>query len=347
MGRGHEVVIGADARPFEKAVKDDLIKPVEQAARALDELGSDGSRDIGKLEDAMKDAQRQTDKLDRSVGKTVRGVDDLKNESNQTGREMAASFKEPADALDAVQELAANAFQGFGPAGAAAGLTAAVGLGLVTSEITKQQEAAKQLKAFFADAYRTAAEEGRKYLDAATVQAEAFDILYNSDRVDERNKAEKQAVAIGLDANTVILARAGDQASLNAVIEATTRAQEQLRKETEEGGSNAIRLSAEERRNLERIGREYQGIAELHDEEAQRAQQAQGIKDQLYKQERDQIKRTQAADQARYEALAKRAGQQMTIVPDVDLGPAQRKIRNWRPTINITGNISVSGRSLT
>ncbi len=77
--------------------------------------------------------------MDKSLGKKTKkaaeegksGMDDFKQEANQTARESAASFDGSAESIvDVFQEVAANAFQGFGPAGAVAGLAIAAGIGL-------------------------------------------------------------------------------------------------------------------------------------------------------------------------------------------------------------------------
>lgn len=312
----------------------------EDLSDTLDDVARDGSRGGKKLEDALQDVAREASDTGRKIGtelddgfdKARRGVDDFKSEANQTARESAASFDGSAQSIgDAFQEVAANAFSGFGPAGAAAGIVAAAGLGAALTAINEQNEAAQRLKDFLSEAYRTAADEGRKYLDVATIQAEAFDILFNSDRANERNRAEEQAVKIGLDANTVILARAGDQESLNAVIEATTRAQENLASKTQEQGSNAIRLSQDERNELSQIAREYEGLAAAHDDEARRAEQAQALKEQLQQKERDQIQKTRDADQQRWEAYAAaRAQATGDVVQRVTMQVDDSAVRNYK-----------------
>jgi hypothetical protein len=209
--------------------------------------------------------------------------------------------------------VAANAFAGFGPAGLAAGLVAAAGIGLVGEELNKQNEAAIALKGYFSDAYQTAVEEGRKYIDQATILKEAQDIIFNPDRANEYKSIQEDAVKIGLDANTLIMARAGDTTALNTVITATGTAYDEVKRKSEEAGSTAIRLSADERREIDQIKRDYEGIGQLHDDNAARAEAAQEVKDRLHHEERAQIERTASADQARYEAMAARARAGVTI----------------------------------
>jgi hypothetical protein len=73
-------------------------------------------------------------------------MDDFKEESNSTAREAAASIGGVEDALSAVQEVAANALAGFGPAGAAAGLAAATGIGLLFSGLQASADKANEAK---------------------------------------------------------------------------------------------------------------------------------------------------------------------------------------------------------
>lgn len=123
---------------------DDLAKQTEADAakasgelerkfsKALDEVGDDAKRAGKKIGDDVKDGTR-------AAGE---GMDTLKDEARQSVRETAASFSDVNDALDLVQELAANALGGFGPAGMAAGAAAAVGIGLVKASLDEAKEKA-------------------------------------------------------------------------------------------------------------------------------------------------------------------------------------------------------------
>lgn len=141
----------------------------DEARRAVDKLGDefkdtgregerasgDAEKGVDKLEDALKKAQRETkelgdtaddagDKARRGMERAEDGVKDFKEEAQQSARETAASFDGSFESIaDLAQEVAANAFVGFGPAGAAAGIAVAAGLGVAVDQFNKIDEASK------------------------------------------------------------------------------------------------------------------------------------------------------------------------------------------------------------
>jgi uncharacterized phage infection (PIP) family protein YhgE len=158
-----------------RALSDGIEDGARDAERALDDVGkSDGLDRVGEnAEQAAKEVETATERMERSfkdafdsakkassdasrkVGDdTRRGFDDasegareFKDEANSTARESAASFDGSAQSIgDAFQEISANAFAGFGPAGAAAGLAVAAGLGFAFSAFEKSKEEAQKLR---------------------------------------------------------------------------------------------------------------------------------------------------------------------------------------------------------
>ncbi|KWR74112.1 hypothetical protein RN04_02645 [Arthrobacter sp. W1] len=135
----------------------DLQKELKETGRAMERAGDDG-KDLGKdidkglekaekavssFEDDVKQAMRLAasaadksgkkigDDMKRGFNKAEAGASEFKDEANSTARESAASFDGSAESItDAFQEVAANAFAGFGPAGALAGLAVAAGIGV-------------------------------------------------------------------------------------------------------------------------------------------------------------------------------------------------------------------------
>lgn len=149
---------------------------------SLDDLARDGRQAGDKLGDGIKDgaktAARSVDDLDRTfkdladsskkefktagdqVGTNIKrgtqeaegGVKDLGEESKATAKETAASFDGSADSIvGAFQEVAANAFAGFGPAGLVAGLAAAAGIGLIVAAMGTAGDATEDVKAHTAE----------------------------------------------------------------------------------------------------------------------------------------------------------------------------------------------------
>jgi hypothetical protein len=83
----------------------------------------------------------------RGTDDAKEGLGEFRDEANSTAKESAASFDGSAESIgDAFQEIAANAFAGFGPAGAVAGLAAAAGLGLVFAQVEKNDERTQALR---------------------------------------------------------------------------------------------------------------------------------------------------------------------------------------------------------
>lgn len=118
------------------------------AAQALAEADKVGT-ELKRLndEEAIPKVDLDVDGFDAGVKRASEGMGHLKDESNQTAREAAASFSgDPVDALDALQEVAANALGGFGPIGAAAGLALAAGIGIATSKLQEVADEANKAR---------------------------------------------------------------------------------------------------------------------------------------------------------------------------------------------------------
>lgn len=171
-GKPLSIAIAADTTDFVKAVNRGVIDPLDEAAAALDAVAKDGDQAGAKLEASMVDAQKETDDLKdkqtelrkaldktgnqgRATGRDIkdgfndasRGAEEFKDEAQQSAREAAASFDGSATSIvDYFQEVAANAFSGFGPAGVVAGLAVAGGIGLAVSAFEGGQESAAKMK---------------------------------------------------------------------------------------------------------------------------------------------------------------------------------------------------------
>lgn len=328
MARGDlSVVINSETKAFAQGVKTGIIAPLEDAEQALQDLGR--SSGAGQLERDLRDAQKQTEQLSdetkatarqiersyRDAGRDIKkgvgdGLDGAKNEAKQSGREAAASFSgEWDDVGDFVQETMANAFEGFGPLGAAAGVAAAVGVGLVTAEIQKQQEMAEQLRERLMSAWKDAATEGRAYLDTAQIIAEAEDLMFNTDRAEEYKTLLDDQKRIGADWYDIVAAHTGD---LSAQRDIQDRINQLV--ESEAGSYESIRDG------ISKTNPEVQAMADrwgLVIAESERASQAAQDYQEFVRQsgetQREQIDRTAAASQAHYEAMAARASQGIPV----------------------------------
>lgn len=234
---GYQVGIASETKAFKQGVESGIIEPLEDAQKELVELGK--SKGPDQLEKGMKDAERATEKLGDETKRTAKaieddfresyrkvkqssddgmdgakeGLNDFKQEANQTAKESAASFDGSFESIvDMAQETAANAFGGFGPVGAAAGLAAAAGIGLAVKGFEDVNEASEESKARadeWADAY---IEAGGRILTATQIVERGRSILK-----DQAEQLEKNAKNWGVSESVALLAMAGDA---NALLEA-------------------------------------------------------------------------------------------------------------------------------
>lgn len=255
MGRAHEIAIAADAKGFDQGIRDGVIKPLEKAEDALEDLadaaddaGREGSRGIDRLDDALKDAQRQAKKTEdavddigeggkRGFGKMSEGVKEVSQEMGQNFGEAVSSIRGDLSDLgqvgqDTLGGLAAT-MAGSGPGGligAAALGAGAIGLGLVTAELQKQQEEADKMRERISAAYQGAAEDGKRFIDTQAIIADGMDLIFNPDRAEEYKRVLEDATKLGLDRATVISANTGD-------LEAQADVQEQINRLLEDSNS--------------------------------------------------------------------------------------------------------------
>lgn len=194
----------AGGRPIETVITtdvSDVIKGAEQVADSFEEVqdslkdtGKSGDKAFEQLEDSAQDAAKVVDRdltkaleevedkaksTGRTVGREIKdgtdkageGMEELKGESASTAKEAAASFGSIEDAADAMQEVVANAFVGFGPAGMAAGIIAAAGIGLAVSALQDNADKINENKDRVVDMAKTIAENGGALRKADYIQA--------------------------------------------------------------------------------------------------------------------------------------------------------------------------------
>lgn len=258
MAGGYTVGIASETKAFKQGIESGVIDPLEDAQKELLELGR--ARGPEQLERAMKDAEKATERLSDETKDTARaieqefrdayrsvkrssddgmdgakaGMEDFKQEANQTARESAASFDGSAESIvDVFQEIAANAFGGFGPAGAVAGLAAAAGIGLAMAGFENIQEAEEESKERAGEWAQAYIEAGAKVLSAATTTAVALDIAADPDRFE---KAKENAKNWGVDTAVAIAAMAGETWALNAANDSLAETEKKLQREMENTG---------------------------------------------------------------------------------------------------------------
>lgn len=181
-GRPIEIPITVDADGAERGVSKvaDAFEDVEKSLKSVSEAGektgkelesdmSDAAKKIDRdLTKALEEVEDKAKSTGRTIGREVKdgadtgkeGLSDLKEESASTAKEAAASFGSIEDAADAMQEVVANAFVGFGPAGMAAGIIAAAGIGLAISAMQDHADKVNENKEKVIGMAQTIAENG-------------------------------------------------------------------------------------------------------------------------------------------------------------------------------------------
>ena len=166
--------IDSDAEKIRTAVSDATDKAADDGADSFKKLEKKFSDAVKGVLDDSKKMRKIGDDVTDATDRASEGVTEFKDEAASSVRETAASFGSVEDALDAVQEIAANALAGFGPAGAVAGIAAAAGIGIA---ISKLQEFAEKIN-----------ETTEEALDLAGTLADADlnpGILINAERLRE------------------------------------------------------------------------------------------------------------------------------------------------------------------
>jgi hypothetical protein len=171
MGRPIEIAIDAKTKDAETGINN-VTDSLDDAATSAEDLGTTTRKAGDKVEDALKDASKQADVLDRDLTKALddgaasarttgdaissnvrrgaddasEGIDTLKANTASNAKEMGASFQDVGSAIDALQGLAAEALEGFGPAGIAAGVAMAAGIGIAQQQLQAAADKVNELK---------------------------------------------------------------------------------------------------------------------------------------------------------------------------------------------------------
>lgn len=168
--------VGLNATGVAKGAKD-AEKALSNLEDAVGDTSREGGRDLDKIEDGLKDVQRQSAKTERSMddigtsgkkgfGKAKGASSEFKDEALANISEVASSFD---GSLESIGDLAQGtlggvtaALPGIGIAAAAA----AAGVGFITQEFVKADEATQEAKQS-AYEYGTTIAAAGQYADAA------------------------------------------------------------------------------------------------------------------------------------------------------------------------------------
>ncbi len=268
----------ADVRPWLKGTAD-VEKSLDDLAGGLDDLARDTKTNADQaadtltreFSDAFDKVKTESKQAGRRIGDDVHdgtrkageGLDEFKDEANSTAREAAASFSGSFDDVaDGIQEVLANALAGFGPLGAAAGLVAAAGIGLVVSGLQDSADKAAEAKdrvLDLADAIADAggnpaairwAEQLRDTMKQIVDTKEWYEFWQNSP-VDKLQDWSRKADEFGVSMSDVMKSQAGDADALARVNDTLNRTiadqNEAYRQSTDLNGNqdDAYRRAAE------------------------------------------------------------------------------------------------------
>lgn len=261
MAKGISINFLADVRDFLKGTKN-VEDGLDDVADSLDDVAKEGDQATEKLEDGFRELAKAAKKSGDDVGdgmkqgfkKAEGGLDDFKQEANSTAKESAASFDGSAESIvDSFQEIAANAFEGFGPAGAVAGLAVAAGIGIATSEFQKTQEEAQAAKDRINEFGLAIIENGAEVASLEQYQDALKGIVTNADdataKIEDLEKFTKKYGDRVPGIEDMAMAYAGNADAVESVttqLESAIKAEEELQKTTKGGKGEAI-LASENR----------------------------------------------------------------------------------------------------
>lgn len=227
-------------------------KSLDDVVDNLEDVGSAGKTIDDKVSDAFKGAARSAKSAGKDIGDSVKkgtdkageGFDEMKSEAAGTARESAASFGSIEDSADVLQEVLANAFAGFGPAGMAAGILAAAGVGLVISNLTDQAEKTNEAKEKMLGLAQVIRDNGGVLTEADYAQ-QMYDYgyaiqdtkewyeLFQEDAISGFDKLNKISKEAGLSAKDIFKAGFGDKDQAKETLESVNKKLEVLKERKE------------------------------------------------------------------------------------------------------------------
>jgi hypothetical protein len=275
MAKGISINFLADVRDFLKGTKN-VEDELDDVADSLDDVAKEGEQATEKLEDGFKELAKASKKAGDDVGDNFKkgtkeageGLDDLKENSKSNAKEVAASFDGSVESIvDGFQGLAAEAFEGFGPAGLIAGAALAAGIGLATAEFQKNEEAAQKAKERIAElglVMIEAGASGERPLESVIESLQG--IITNSDEaVKKFEDIDKAAKSQGNSAEELALAYAGSEKALENQLEVTEKLLAVAQEEVDAAKENVSRqagLSQVKVDNLKKQQEELQKVQE-------------------------------------------------------------------------------------
>jgi hypothetical protein len=341
----------------------DVSKALESVADDLGDLGKDAGSLDDKVSSAFKSMANDAKKAGKDIGDdTTRGfreagegAEDFKQEAASTAKESAASFDGSAESImDSFQEVAANAFAGFGPAGAAAGLAVAVGMGIAISAMQSTAEeanAAKEKSVEMIDSIKEAGGDLAK-MDLSEkiiawgreVMEDNWITLWSNEASTKFQETAKDAKEFGVSSRDAIRAASGSAEDSRKFLDETADDWQNLTREIEksssvtEDGAVAFTdagLAAQKKRDA------------LSDLRGQAEENIKVTNDavEIYELERDALDHTKEAAEAAADAIKEKAdASDKAANAAMDLVTAEH---NWITTAEqMNKDIATNGRNI-
>lgn len=256
-----DIGVGVDGKAVKQGIETGVIPPIKDAEKALDDLANSHSPEQLETEldaaalaskrlksetDATADAIEQDfrrayaevkTQSNGSLGSAAENTKEFKQEAAQNFSEVASSFN---GSMTSIQDLAQGTLGGLasalpGPLAFAAG-GAAIGVGIVGSIIEGANEKREELAQEIRDAVAQAFASGEEVIDDAKIK-DRFGELWNDPEFSAQ--AESLSKRIGVSADQIIRAAAGDDTSIKVVQEAVASARAELEK-LGRGGANEL-----------------------------------------------------------------------------------------------------------
>lgn len=256
MAKGISINFLADVRDFLKGTKN-VEDELDDVADSLDDVAKEGEQATEKLEDGFRELAKAAKKSGDDIGDNMRqgfkkasdGAEEFRNEANSTAKESAASFDGSAESIvDSFQEIAANAFAGFGAAGAIAGLAAAAGIGVASAAILDSEEKAKAARDRVAELGKAFIESGADVAQVEAFQAALEDIVTNAEdatvKVDDLRKFTKkygEAVPSVAEFATAYAGNADAIESVTEELEKAIKAEQEKNYTTKQGAEQSAK----------------------------------------------------------------------------------------------------------
>ncbi|MDQ5821194.1 MAG: hypothetical protein M3540_07130 [Actinomycetota bacterium] len=296
----------------------DVDKALDKAGDSADELGRKMKESMSKVsDDARKAGKGIGDGVEKGTREAGESLDEMKGEAASTAKESAASFDGSAESiLGSFQEVAANAFAGFGPAGAAAGLAAAVGIGIAVTAMQDTAEKATEAKQKSVDMIDAIKDAGGNLADmdlsekiigwGREVMEDNWITFWADESSTRFQETAKDAKEYGVDTRDAIRAASGSLEDSQRFLDATAQSWQDLSREIDNGtttteqGLMVMDDSAKSALNQRNALSDLRGQAEDNIKTTKDAVEIYGI-------EKDALDATKEAAEAATEAIQEKA----------------------------------------